>query len=78
MDRFLLNTNKLCESENKEGTSSTSGKSGTKREIENMMTAIWTLVLRRQKSMAKRGRNVFCVRKFWLQSACYQVSWNAI
>jgi hypothetical protein len=27
MDRFLLNSNKCCESENKEGTSSTSGKS---------------------------------------------------
>jgi hypothetical protein len=27
MDRFLLNSNKRCESENKEGTSSTSGKS---------------------------------------------------
>jgi hypothetical protein len=32
MDRFLLNTNKRCESENKEGTSSTSGKSATKSE----------------------------------------------
>jgi hypothetical protein len=27
MDRFLLNSNKRCESENEEGTSSTSGKS---------------------------------------------------
>jgi hypothetical protein len=32
MDRFLLNSNKCCESENKEGTSPTSGKSVTKRK----------------------------------------------
>jgi hypothetical protein len=32
MDRFLLNSNKRCESENKEGTSSTSGKSVKKRK----------------------------------------------
>jgi hypothetical protein len=32
MDRFLLNSNKCCESENKEGTSSTSGKSVKKRK----------------------------------------------
>jgi hypothetical protein len=31
-DRFLLNSNKRCESENKEGTSSTSGKSLKKRK----------------------------------------------
>jgi hypothetical protein len=31
MDRFLLNSNKRCESENNEGTSSTSGKSVKKR-----------------------------------------------
>jgi hypothetical protein len=33
MDRFLLNGNKRCKSENKEGTSSTSGKSVKKRKI---------------------------------------------
>jgi hypothetical protein len=59
--RFLLNGNKRCESENKEGTSSNSGKSVKERKNENMMTAVWALVLRRQKSMAKRGRNMFCV-----------------
>jgi hypothetical protein len=32
MDRFLLNSNKCCESENKEGASSTSGKSVKKRK----------------------------------------------
>jgi hypothetical protein len=32
MDRFLVNSNKRCESENKEGTSSTSGKSVKKRK----------------------------------------------
>jgi hypothetical protein len=32
MDRFLLNSNKRCESENKEGTSPTSGKSVKKRK----------------------------------------------
>jgi hypothetical protein len=32
MDRFLLNSNKHCESENKEGTSSTSGKRVKKRK----------------------------------------------
>jgi hypothetical protein len=32
MDRFLLNSNKRCESENKEGTSSASGKSVKKRK----------------------------------------------
>jgi hypothetical protein len=32
MDRFLLNSNKHCESENKEGTSSTGGKSVKKRK----------------------------------------------
>jgi hypothetical protein len=32
MDWFLLNSNKRCESENKEGISSTSGKSVKKRE----------------------------------------------
>jgi hypothetical protein len=32
MDRFLLNSNKSCESENKEGTSLTSGKSVKKRK----------------------------------------------
>jgi hypothetical protein len=78
MDRFLLNSNKRCESENKQGTSSTSGKSVKKRKIETMTTAIWTSVLRRQKSMAKRGRNVFCVWKYWHQNAFYKVSWNAI
>jgi 23S rRNA maturation mini-RNase III len=61
MDRFLLNSNKRCDSQNKKGTSSTSGKSVKKCKIENMMAAIWTLVSRRQKSMAKRGRNAFCV-----------------
>jgi hypothetical protein len=35
MDRFLLNSNKRCESENKEGTSSTSGKSVKKRKNRN-------------------------------------------
>jgi hypothetical protein len=77
-DRVLLDSNKRCESENKEGTSSANGKSVKKRKIENMMTAIWTSVLHRQKSLAKRDRNVFCVWKFWHQSACYQVSRNAI
>jgi hypothetical protein len=32
IDRFLLNSNTRCESENKEGTSSTSGKSVEKRK----------------------------------------------
>jgi hypothetical protein len=32
MGRFLLNSNKRCESENKEGTSSNSGKSVKKRK----------------------------------------------
>jgi hypothetical protein len=32
MDRLLLNSNKSCESENNEGTSSTSGKSVKKRK----------------------------------------------
>jgi hypothetical protein len=32
MDRFLLNSKKRCESENEEGTSSTSGKSVKKRK----------------------------------------------
>jgi hypothetical protein len=32
MDQFLLNSNKCCESENKEGASSTSGKSVKKRK----------------------------------------------
>jgi hypothetical protein len=32
MDRFLLNNNKRCESENKEGRSSTSGKSVKKHK----------------------------------------------
>jgi hypothetical protein len=32
MDRFLLNSNTRCESENQEGTSSTSGKSVKKRK----------------------------------------------
>jgi hypothetical protein len=32
MDRILLNRNKRCESENKEGTSTTSGKSVKKRK----------------------------------------------
>jgi hypothetical protein len=32
MDRFLLNSNKRCESKNKEDTSSTSGKSVKKRK----------------------------------------------
>jgi hypothetical protein len=32
MDRFLLNSNKCCESENKEGTSSTSDKSVEERK----------------------------------------------
>jgi Fe-S cluster assembly ATPase SufC len=32
MDRFLQNSNKRCESENKEGTSPTSGKSEKKRK----------------------------------------------
>jgi hypothetical protein len=32
MDLFLLKSNKRCESENKEGTSSTSGKSVKKRK----------------------------------------------
>jgi hypothetical protein len=32
MDRFLLNSNKRCESENKKGASSTSGKSVKKRK----------------------------------------------
>jgi hypothetical protein len=32
MDRFLLNSNKRCESETKEGTLSTSGKSVKKRK----------------------------------------------
>jgi hypothetical protein len=32
MARFLLNSNKRCESENKDGTSSTSGKSVKKRK----------------------------------------------
>jgi hypothetical protein len=32
MDGFLLNSNKHCESENKEDTSSTSGKSVRKRK----------------------------------------------
>jgi hypothetical protein len=32
MDRFLLNSNKRCEIENKEGTSPTSGKSAKKRK----------------------------------------------
>jgi hypothetical protein len=32
MDRFLLNSNKRCEIENKEGTSSTSGKSVKRRK----------------------------------------------
>jgi hypothetical protein len=32
MGRCLLNSNKLCESENKEGTSSTSGKCVKKRK----------------------------------------------
>jgi hypothetical protein len=32
MDRFLLNSNKRCESENKEGTSSISGKTVKKRK----------------------------------------------
>jgi hypothetical protein len=32
MGRFLLNSNKRCESENKEGTSSTNGKSVKKRK----------------------------------------------
>jgi hypothetical protein len=32
MDRFLLNSNQCCESENKDGTSSTSGKSVKKRK----------------------------------------------
>jgi hypothetical protein len=61
MDCRLLNSNKRYESENKEGTSSTSGKSVKSVKIENTMTATWTLVLRRHKSMAKRGHNVFCV-----------------
>jgi hypothetical protein len=32
IDQFLLNSNKCCESENKEGTSSTSGKSVKKHK----------------------------------------------
>jgi hypothetical protein len=32
MDRFLLNSNKRCKSENKEGTSSASGKNMKKRK----------------------------------------------
>jgi hypothetical protein len=32
IDRFLLNSNKRCESKNKEGTSSTSGKSVKKHK----------------------------------------------
>jgi hypothetical protein len=45
MDQFLLNSNKHCESENKEGTLSTSGKS-VKKHKNRKLTAIWTLVLR--------------------------------
>jgi hypothetical protein len=56
-DRFLLNSGKRSESGNKEGTSTTSGKSVKKSKHRNMMTANWTLVLRRQKSMA----NAFCI-----------------
>jgi hypothetical protein len=35
MYRFLPNSNKRCENENKEGTSSTSGKSVKKRKYRN-------------------------------------------
>jgi hypothetical protein len=57
MDWFLLNSNKRCESENTEGTSSTSGKIVKKRKNRKYdHSYFWALVLRRQKAMAKRGR----------------------
>jgi hypothetical protein len=61
MDRFLLNSNERCESGNKEGISSTSGKGVKKRKNRKYDDSNLDLVLRRQKSMAKRGRIVFCV-----------------
>jgi hypothetical protein len=39
-------------------------------KVENVMTALWTLASRPQKSMAKRDRIVFCVWKCWHQGAC--------
>jgi hypothetical protein len=56
MDLLLLNSNKRCESEDQSVI-----RVRRSVKIENMMTALWALVLRRQKSMEKTSRNVFCV-----------------
>jgi hypothetical protein len=67
MDRFLLNSNKRCESENKEGTSSTSGKRVKKRKHRKYNDSYLDFGF---MSTEVDGD----VRKFWHQSACYQVS----
>jgi hypothetical protein len=58
MDRFLLNSNMRCESENKEGMSSASGKSVKKRKNRKYDDSYLDFGF---MSMAKRGSNVFCV-----------------
>jgi hypothetical protein len=73
MDRFLLNSNNRCESENKEGTSSTSGRSVKKRKNrkhDSYLDFDFTLT---EVDDEERPQCVLCM-KVLHQSACYQVS----
>jgi hypothetical protein len=71
MDRFLLNSNRRCESEDKEGTSSTSGKNVKKRRKRKYDDSYLDFgFTSTEVDGEQRPQCVLCMKVF----ACYQVS----
>jgi hypothetical protein len=67
MDRFLLNSNKRCESENKEGTSSTSGKSVKKHKNRTLAKNYWLFKMYLLEFDIGRLGNI------WIQQGCREL-----